>query len=631
MSLRPIGLLIVAPIEILLGVFYGYFGLSEVVEDVGSSSPEILVLGGVHVFLSIALLFGGVGLFMVKRWGRTLNLVMAILFILYTMFSLAGILVFEPPVYIRGIAPLLLIKALLLCLSVAILYYLTRPSVRAAFGILMVIFLFTACTRVKEQAVRPPAVAGSFYPADPDELRKTIQGFLSAAKKPEPQGDLVALLAPHAGYVYSGLVAAHSYKMLEGTNWDTIVIIGASHRPSPSVMEGWFAIVPEGSFETPLGMVGIESRIVRDILKGGARFTADSASHFMEHSIEVQLPFLQVLLRGFKLVPILVGRAEYSDIEEGARVIARALKGKRALLIASSDLSHYPADDAARKADAGVLDALGSLDPARFRERCSLTVKKGIPGLEVAVCGEDAILLTLLTSIALGSNRASLLFYANSHDAGGAPESVVGYGAMAFYRGRPARQDREGALEPISPKGQKKLLSIARETIRFFLTNKKLTALKEIEEGELMRPLGVFVTLRKAGSLRGCIGNIVGGQPLYESVREMAVAAATQDPRFPPVTASDLKDISIEISVLSPIRRISDVKEIVLGKHGVIIRKGAQSGLFLPQVADETGWGLQRFLNEICTQKAGLSTECWKDKEAEVSVFTVQVFEESQK
>jgi len=487
------------------------------------------------------------------------------------------------------------------------------------------------CIKTKEATVRKPAVAGSFYPADPDELRKMIQGFLSAAKKPEPEGDLIALLAPHAGYMYSGLAAAHSYKMLEGTNWDTVVIIGASHRPSPYVMKGWFTIVPKGSFETPLGMVGIDSRIARDILEGGAMFTADAASHHLEHSIEVQLPFLQVVLKEFKLVPILVGRAEYSDIEEGAMVIARALKGKKALLIASSDLSHYPADDAARKSDTGVLDALSSLDPARFKERCSLAVKKGIPGLEVAACGEDAILLTLLTSIALGSNRAGILFYANSHDAGGAPDAVVGYGAMAFYRGRPKRTGQEEALEPISPKGQKMLLSLARETIKSFLTHKKVPALKEYEEEELNRPLGVFVTLREAGSLRGCIGNIVGGQPLYESVRDMAVAAATQDPRFPPVAASELKDISIEISVLSPIRRIGDVKEIVLGKHGVIIRKGVRSGLFLPQVADETGWDLQRFLNEICTQKAGLSTECWKDKEAEVSVFTVQVFEESQR
>ena len=202
---------------------------------------------------------------------------------------------------------------------------------------------------------------------------------------------------------------------------------------------------------------------------------------------------------------------------------------------------------------------------------------------------------------------------------------------MAFYKGRPARQGKEEALEPISPKGQKMLLSLARETISSYLTHKKLPALKGYEVKELIRPLGVFVTLRKGGNLRGCIGNLVGGQPLYKSVRDMAVAAAIEDPRFPPVAASELKDISIEISVLSPIRRIDDVKEIVLGKHGVIIREGGRSGLFLPQVADETGWDLQRFLNEICTQKAGLPTECWKDKEAEVSVFTVQVFEESQR
>lgn len=495
---------------------------------------------------------------------------------------------------------------------------------------LMLLFL-GECTRPGKQAktaspvVRQPAVAGAFYPSKPEDLRAMVRGFLDRAKKTSVEGDIIGLLVPHAGYIYSGLTAAHSYKVIGQTHWDTVIIIGTSHRPGPGVLRGGFGLIPSGSFVTPLGSVPIDADTAGAILAGGGGFTEDAESHLTEHSIETQLPFLQVVLGDFTFVPIVVGMADYASLEKGVQVLSRVLAGKKALLIASSDLSHYPADKDARRVDAEDLSALTSMDPVRFKDTCAHSLHEGVAGLEVAACGEDAVLLTLMTAIKLGATRAALLSYADSHDSGGEAQRVVGYGAVAFYR------TRSGAADLISPGGRKALLTLSRRTLVSLLTQRRAAAGEEPGPGsdeELARPLGAFVTLKKRGDLRGCIGNIVGGKPLYESVRDMTAAAATQDPRFPPVAAGEIKDITIEISVLSPLRKIGNAGEITMGTHGVVIQNGLRTGVFLPQVATETGWNREEFLNELCTQKAGLPSGCWKDKSTEVYVFTAQVFSE---
>lgn len=182
---------------------------------------------------------------------------------------------------------------------------------------------------------------------------------------------------------------------------------------------------------------------------------------------------------------------------------------------------------------------------------------------------------------------------------------------------------------------KKKLLKIARETIETYIKEQRVAEFKE-DDPALLEHCGAFVTLRNAKSkphdgesLRGCIGHIISKEPLYRLVRDMAIASSTEDPRFPPITMNELKDIKIEISVLSQPKKIKDVKEIELGIHGVIIQKGFNQGVFLPQVAEETGWKKEEFLSNLCSHKAGLPPNAWKDKDTNIYIFEAEVFEEA--
>lgn len=184
---------------------------------------------------------------------------------------------------------------------------------------------------------------------------------------------------------------------------------------------------------------------------------------------------------------------------------------------------------------------------------------------------------------------------------------------------------------------KKKLLNIARETLEAYIKERKIIEFKE-NDPELLKTYGAFVTLRKAvpgekikevESLRGCIGHIISNAPLYKTIQDMAIASSTQDPRFPPVTKNELKDIKIEISVLSQPKKIKDINEFELCKHGVIVQKGFNQGVFLPQVAEETGWKKEEFLSCLCSHKAGLPADAWKDKDTNIYIFEAQVFEEA--
>ena len=181
----------------------------------------------------------------------------------------------------------------------------------------------------------------------------------------------------------------------------------------------------------------------------------------------------------------------------------------------------------------------------------------------------------------------------------------------------------------LSKDQRKKLLNIARKSIETYLKTGEKIKIKE-SDPILSEELGSFVTLHEAGQLRGCIGNMVGNQPLYLTVRDMAVEAATGDPRFSPVKFTELKNIEIEISVLSVLEKVDSSDKIELGKHGVILRRGFNSGVFLPQVATETGWTKEEFLSNLCAHKAGLEPNAWKDKSTEIFIFTAEVFSEKE-
>jgi len=238
----------------------------------------------------------------------------------------------------------------------------------------------------------------------------------------------------------------------------------------------------------------------------------------------------------------------------------------------------------------------------------------------------------MLAAKRLGADSVEILKYANSGDTAGRKDNVVGYLSAAIYQKEKieSRKAINGEVSEMLNEAQKKrLLQIARETIEAHIKDNKRLDFTE-DDPTLNRELGAFVTLHKHGQLRGCIGNIIGRGPLYLTVVDMAIESATGDPRFPQVTASELKDIEIEVSVLSELKKITSPDEIVMGKHGVLIRSGFRSGVFLPQVATETGWSKEEFMSNLCAQKAGLPADAWKKGECDIYIYTAEVFSEKQ-
>lgn len=278
---------------------------------------------------------------------------------------------------------------------------------------------------------RPPAVAGHFYPASKSRLESTVRTLLQQVGQASP-GRVLALLVPHAGYPYSGAVAAHAFAAAASQQFDLIVILGANHS---GIAYDHFLLYPGTCFETPLGPVEIDQEMTRRLAGIGSGFILHRGAHRDEHSIEVQLPFIRVVFPDVKFVPLLVGRPVVNRLVEAGKLLASLLSDRRPLLLASSDLSHYPSYEDARHADTQTLKAIESFDPARVHEamarlrRC----KPPIPNLLTCACGEGALLLTMATSKALGAREAKVLHYANSGDvAYGLRDQVVGYAAVAF-------------------------------------------------------------------------------------------------------------------------------------------------------------------------------------------------------
>lgn len=472
------------------------------------------------------------------------------------------------------------------------------------------------------QNVRSPAVAGSFYPAREKELASQVDNSLAEASTQESVGAILGLMVPHAGYDYSGMVAGAGFKQLENQNIDTVILIGNSHY---AYFEG-AAVYPEGYFKTPLGEVEIDSGLAQKIISENEKIKADTNVHSQEHSLEVELPFLQRVLKNFKLVPILMGSGDFTDVEILAGAIAKNIKDKNVIIVASSDMSHYPPYQSANYADKKTYEAILTGQVEKLETAITQLENEKIPGAQTFLCGKDAVEVLIQVMQDLGASDIRLLKYANSGDppAGGQVvtldnSQVVGYGAIGFYA--------QGRGSELNLEEQQRLLEIVKLTTEAYIKTGNLPKFSE-NAAALNQKLGAFVTLKKQGQLRGCIGSFSSSSlPLWLTVQQMAVAAATGDPRFAPVTEDELPQLDYEISVLSPLQKINDWHEIELGKHGVEIKKGANSGVFLPQVASETGWDLDTFMGQLCSQKAGLPWNCWQDKDTEIYVFTAQVFD----
>jgi AmmeMemoRadiSam system protein B/AmmeMemoRadiSam system protein A len=459
-----------------------------------------------------------------------------------------------------------------------------------AFLASALIFLFACKVSGKE-----PSVAGTFYPADKKELQETVETFLSKADKVPMNGRLLAIISPHAGYRYSGQVAAYGNKEIKDSDIKTVILIGPSHHAG---FKG-ASVYTKGSFKTPLGDVAINEKLAEGILNENADVKFYPEAFEKEHSLEVQLPFLQTVLRDFTIVPILIGSPTRQTLEHLVLKLSELLDEKT-LIVASSDLSHYHDYEQAKSMDSKIVSAV---------ERLSVVdVGKLLQAGDSEMCGAYPVIITMEVARRSGANLGILFKYANSGDVTDDKNRVVGYSSIGLFK------------TPYTEEEKKELLTIAKNSIIGYATNGKAPDV-EMKNQKLKSDGAVFVTVKKNGSLRGCIGNIEPVMPLYQSVMKNAVAACSSDPRFPPVTKEELKDIEVEISILSPLKPLKDVRDIQIGKHGLVIRKDNQRGIFLPQVATEFGWNRETFLEQLCA-KAGLPQGSWK--EAELYTFTVE-------
>ncbi|MFH0952939.1 MAG: AmmeMemoRadiSam system protein B [Verrucomicrobiota bacterium] len=473
--------------------------------------------------------------------------------------------------------------------------------------------------------VRLPAVAGQFYPASPGELSRMIDSMLGQAALPKIEGRIRALIVPHAGYIYSGPVAAYGFKAVAGQPYKTVVLIGNSHREG---FEG-ASVYPRGKFKTPLGDVEIDSALAQKLMDSDPRIYFRESAHIPEHSLEVEIPFLQKTLGQFKIVPILLG----TESTEIARVLGEALAKSAAedtLVVTSSDMSHYPKYEDARFADNKVIESICTGSEDNYDRMLRQLERTGIPHADTFMCGEGATKAVMFFAGKVGASRIQLLKYGNSGDTAGSKDSVVGYCAIAFSDSGAFEKKAEGSAsaakdEVLNKAEEKALLDLAKLAVETYVRTGAMPAWTNTLPG-LEQPLGAFVTLKEGGDLRGCIGRFQPDIPLWRVVMQMGVAAATQDARFPQVRTGELDKLEYEISVLSPLRKVGSWKEIELGRHGVEVVRGFRHGVFLPQVATETGWDLDTFMSQLCAQKAGLPQDAWKDPATELYVFTAQVF-----
>jgi AmmeMemoRadiSam system protein B/AmmeMemoRadiSam system protein A len=478
--------------------------------------------------------------------------------------------------------------------------------------------------------IRKPVVAGRFYPEDPLKLTRAIHAYLEDAEAPVGEKP-IAIIAPHAGYIFSGQICADAFKQAAGQAYDLIVILGTNHT-TPEF--AGVSIYPEGGYQTPLGIARIDESLTAELIGGAKGFTFKEFMHVREHSIEVLVPFVQTLFPKAKIVTAIVGSADLDVCTRFGQTLANVLRGKRALIVASSDLSHYPAYKDAVRVDRITLEAILTLNPGTVQKTLQKQMSRPISNLVTCACGQAPILTAMIAAKALGATCAKIISYANSGDASvGSRDRVVGYGAVSFTANQACTHDepaQNASPKPLSrgldDHHKSVLIAFARKTIRQFLVT-DTTPLARGFDPVLFQNQGAFVTLKKHGDLRGCIGHMAEDLPLCQVVGSMALQAAFNDRRFTNVTLKELPEIDIEISVLTPLQPIKGVEDIIIGRDGLVLRKNDRSAVFLPQVPLEQGWDRNQLLDHL-SQKAGLSAGSWKDG-AQLYTFQANVFKES--
>lgn len=469
-----------------------------------------------------------------------------------------------------------------------------------------------------EPLVRPATQAGRFYESDPNLLSNEVDSFLACHAKDDTYHNVAALIVPHAGYIFSGNVAAAAYMSIASQKcYKRIFLIGPSHY---EWLDGASVNIEADYYSTPLGNVEVDRETACQLISVDNVFKYQEKAHEREHCLEVQLPFLQ---RRFgkvpPIVPLIISTNDFSKLKRIAEVLKPYFNDDN-LFIISSDFSHYPSYKDACKVDEKTGKAIMSGDVGNFITTVEDNARSGIRNLSTSACGEFPIITLML--MLNGDYEVKHLLYQNSGDMEGQDHRrVVGYHSFAILR----TTGNESKQFTLSEQDKKQLREIAFKSIAdaFDVTSSTFTSSAR-QNPALNQKCGAFVTLTKQGALRGCMGHFGEDMPLHEVVYEMAQMAAFEDPRFPQLRRHELNEIEIQISVLTPMRRIYSLDEFQLHRHGILIKKGFRSGTFLPQVADEVNWTKEEFVGHCSRDKAGLGWDGWRN--AELYVYEAIVF-----
>ncbi len=434
--------------------------------------------------------------------------------------------------------------------------------------------------------IRQPVVSGKFYPQSPSELREMLGGMVDEKAEKE---DVVGLVLPHAGYIYSGPVAGATISRVKFGQ--TFIILGPSHtgRGQP------FSIMTDGAWRTPLGDVEIDTELAGKLLATSRYLEEDAEAHQYEHSIEVQLPWLQFIKPDIKLVPIVLAAAASTVYKEIGRKIAMAIKAldRKVVIIASSDMTHYEPQDSARMKDNQAMEAILALDDDELIKR--------VKELNISMCGYAPVMSLIAAARELGARAAEVVKYQTSGDTSGDYSSVVGYAGII-----------------IKSAGRSPQVELARKAVETYVNEGKSVPPPDEPSPQMATRAGVFVSLHKFGQLRGCIGTFDPvKQNIAQEIIANAISSATRDPRFPPVAPRELKDLSYSVDVLTRPEPVEDKSRLNPKKHGIIVECDFRRGLLLPDLEGVDSVDRQI---DICCQKAGIKP----DEPIKLSCFQVK-------
>lgn len=419
--------------------------------------------------------------------------------------------------------------------------------------------------------------------------------------------NVVALISPHAGYYYSGNVAAIGFNQIED-KYDNVFIIATSHKTTFKGISILNDIDYDGS---------LVNQEISNELEKNEFFFKDIDLFKDDHNLEIQLPFLREKLPGIPIIPLMVGETNIDNLITISETLKPYFNGKN-LFVISSDFSHFPSYEDAIKVDYDSIKTIMDLNLENLNNYINSDINMN--GLVTKMCGWSSIIILVNILTQLKGIKSKMLLYQNSGHVTNDKSSVVGYSSIVF-----TNEEEEFKL---SYSDKIDLMKISRNTLDSYI---KYGITPQIEREDLSDNLrtnmGSFVTIKKNGELKGCIGIFSPNYRLCDVVKNMTISS-TQDNRFENIQESELNDIEIEISVLTPYKKINSIEEFELGKHGIYIEKNGNSGTFLPQVATETGWSKEEFFGQCSQSKANIGWDGWKD--ANLYTYEAIVFNENE-